>query len=198
MPFWFFRKKEGAVHGKISELHTKIEDSFSSVKNDMENMGKWINHFHTKHKGHEDELDNMKSRLESVEKTLEGVWTAVQTAVQTGRVSKQPQTDGRPKQLSVQENLENLKNMTAMERAVVWVLMNTDLKMSYDDLCAVLGKDKSTLRGQINNIKQKNEGLIQEYIEKNGKKRFYISEKVRNEMLVKVSKGVGKGRQRKK
>ena len=188
MSFWFFGKKEDKIHEKISELNNKIEDSFSNVKDDMENFGKWVTHFNHKHKGHEGELENVKFRLESVEKTLEDMWTAVQTAVQTGRVSKQPQTDSRPKQLSVQRNLESLKSLTAMERVVVWSLLNTDLKMSYDDLCVVLGKDKSTLRGQINNIKQKNEGLINEYIEKDGKKRFYIDTKLKNEVLLKVSK----------
>jgi len=188
MSFWFFGKKEDKIHEKISELNNKIEDSFFNVKGDMKNLGKWVTHFNDKHKGHEGELENMKFRLSSVEKTLEDIWTAVQTAVQTGRVSKQPQTDSRPKQLSVQKNLESLRSLTAMERVVVWSLLNTDLKMSYDDLCVILGKDKSTLRGQINNIKQKNEGLINEYIEKDGKKRFYIDTKLKNEVLLKVSK----------
>ena len=188
MSFWFFGKKEDKIHEKISELNNKIEDSFFNVKGDMKNLGKWVTHFNDKHKGHEGELENMKFRLSSVEKTLEDIWTAVQTAVQTGRVSKQPQTDSRPKQLSVQKNLESLRSLTAMERVVVWSLLNTDLKMSYDDLCVVLGKDKSTLRGQINNIKQKNESLINEYTEKNGKKRFYIDTKLKNEVLLKVSK----------
>ena len=75
-----------------------------------------------------------------------------------------------------------------MERAVVWALLNTDLKLSYEDLSITLGKDKSTLRGQINNLKTKSEDLIKEYIEKDGKKRFFISEKKKNEIL----KGIGK------
>jgi len=187
MPFWLFRKKEDAIHEKISEIDNKVDGSFSNVRKDMNDIVKWINHFHGKHEKHNDDLEGIKLRLNSVEKTLEDIWTAVQTAVQTGSASKQPQTDSRLKRTSVQKNLENLRSLTAMERAVAWVLLNTDLKMSYDDLCAVLGKDKSTLRGQINNIKQKNESLIKEYIEKNGKKRFYIDEKTRNEVLLKVS-----------
>lgn len=186
MPFWFFRKKENKINERFFEFNEKIDCSFSNVKNDIENIGKWINHFHDKHKGHESEFENIKFRVGNVEKTVEDIWTAVQTAVQTGRLSKQPQTDSRPKQMSVQENLQNLRNLTVTERAVVWVLLNTDLKMSYEDLCMILGKDKSTLRGQINNIKQKSESLIEEYVERNGKKRFYIDEKLKNEILLKV------------
>jgi hypothetical protein len=45
-----------------------------------------------------------------------------------------------------------------------------------------LGKEKSTIRGQINAIKQKSEGLIMEYFEKNGKKRVYVPEEVREKL----------------
>ena len=81
-----------------------------------------------------------------------------------------------------------LKKLTLMERAVVWALLNTDLKLSYEDLSVALGKDKSTLRGQINNIRTKSEGLIEEYPEKDGKKRFCISENIKSEVLKGVKK----------
>ena len=35
----------------------------------------------------------------------------------------------------------------------------------------------------INNIKQKNESLVCEYIERTGKKRFFIDEQRKNEIL---------------
>ena len=47
----------------------------------------------------------------------------------------------------------------------------------------MIGRDKSTIRGQINNIKQKNESLLTEFIERNGKKRFFVEERVKNEIL---------------
>jgi hypothetical protein len=43
-----------------------------------------------------------------------------------------------------------------------------EMKLSYEDLALMLGKEKSTIRGQINTIKQKSEGLIEEITEKNG------------------------------
>ena len=59
-----------------------------------------------------------------------------------------------------------------MERAIVWALLNADMRLSYEDLAALLGKDKSTIRGQINTIKQKNSNIIMEAREANGKKRL--------------------------
>ena len=73
-----------------------------------------------------------------------------------------------------------------MERGIVWALVNSENnKLSYEDLAIVLGKDKSTIRGQINMIKQKCEGLIEESREANGKKRIYIPEEMRQIILKK-------------
>jgi hypothetical protein len=62
----------------------------------------------------------------------------------------------------------------------------------------MLGKEKSTIRGQINAIKQKSE-VIKESVEKNGKKRLFIPEEIKEKMLKKAkvrvssSKKSGKG-----
>jgi len=50
----------------------------------------------------------------------------------------------------------------------------------------MLGKERATIRGQINSIKQKSGGLISEQIEGNNKKRYYIDEKLKATMLKKV------------
>tara|TARA_Y100000034_G_scaffold119266_1_gene160851 strand:+ start:103 stop:324 length:222 start_codon:yes stop_codon:yes gene_type:complete len=59
------------------------------------------------------------------------------------------------------------------------------MKLSYDDLAAMLGKERSTIRGQINSIKQKVKGLIEEVIEKSGKKRLFIPENMKEKLLKK-------------
>jgi biotin operon repressor len=65
----------------------------------------------------------------------------------------------------------------------VYILLNSDLKLSYDDLAAMLGKSRATIRGQINSIKQKSEGVVEEVIEANGKKRVFVPESVKEIML---------------
>jgi hypothetical protein len=72
------------------------------------------------------------------------------------------------------------------------------MNLSYEDLAALLGKDRSTIRGQINSIKQKNRGIIEESLEVNGKKRLYIPEEVKSLILksVKVKVKVKKGRKK--
>jgi len=107
-------------------------------------------------------------------------------------VVKQPMYSGvqTPVQTGVQTDI--LESLTVMERAIVWALLNADMRLSYEDLAALLGKDKSTIRGQINTIKQKNSNLIMEVREANGKKRLYIPDKARS-MIIKSVKVKVKG-----
>ena len=61
-----------------------------------------------------------------------------------------------------------------------------------------MGKEKSTIRGQINTIKSKSEGLIEESIEKNGKKRVFIPEEIKEKMLKKQKVRVSESKNIKK
>jgi len=76
--------------------------------------------------------------------------------------------------------------------------MNSDLKLSYEDLARLLGKERSTVRGQVNSIKQKSGGLIQEIVEKNGKKRVFIPEEIREKLAKYAKVRVGKEKKSKK
>ena len=71
------------------------------------------------------------------------------------------------------------------------------MNLSYEDLAALLGKDRSTIRGQINSIKQKNRGIIEESLEVNGKKRLYIPEEIKSLILKSVKVKV-RGRKKEK
>ena len=57
------------------------------------------------------------------------------------------------------------------------------MKLSYEDLGAMLGKTKATVRGQINSIKQKSEGLLEEIVGENNKKRVFIPEQTKAILL---------------
>src|SRR3989344_1020761 len=100
---------------------------------------------------------------------VEVVEKGVQTGVQTGSF------------------YEIFKNLSLNERALLFTLMNSEMKLSYEDLALLLGKERSTVRGQINAIKQKSEGLIEEITEKNGKKRVYVPLEIK-EKLAKYAK----------
>jgi hypothetical protein len=174
---------------RVDKLRTEVQDSFSHVKKDFNKVGKWIEHLDDKHASHTDDISSIKDQLLAIHEDLLELKDVVSffgpqipkepSKQQPHSVVKQalPGDVQTLVQTPVQTGI--LDNLTVMERAIVWSLLNSEMKLSYEDLAALLGKDKSTIRGQINTIKQKNDGLIQEFREANGKKRLYVPDDIR-------------------
>jgi predicted transcriptional regulator len=193
---WFFSKKK-----KVEQLEEEIKDSFAHVKQDFNKVGQWISHLDGKHKEHDSDLEQIKGDLDAIQAELHEIKEFI--SFFGPKLSKQQQTANikqtdvevvqTPVQTAVQTTI--LSNLSVMERAIVWALVNSEMNLSYEDLAALLGKDRSTIRGQINAIRQKSEGLIEERIESNGKKRLYIPEKTKD-FLVKSVKVRVKGQKK--
>jgi len=184
---WLFGKKE------VKRVEEETKKGFESVKNDINNVSKWIKHLDEEDKKLENEVSEIKDILSSIKLDVEGLKNALsimsgssfkQLSKQPRKVSKQ-QTGVEPVYVPVQTAVQtpNLEQFSITERAIIWILLNTDMKLSYEDLSAMLGKEKSTIRGQINAIKQKSEDLIEEIIERGGKKRVYIPENMKDFIL---------------
>jgi biotin operon repressor len=162
----------------------------------MGGLGKWIKHLDERDSKADFRLTEMEEKLSTIETDLEGIKNSVafMEGSISGRLFKH-QTTAKHKQTAVQGVQEAvqtavqtggravLNNLSTMERALVYILLNSDLKLSYDDLAAMLGKSRATIRGQINSIKQKSEGVVEEVIEANGKKRVFVPESVKEIML---------------
>jgi predicted transcriptional regulator len=174
---------------RVEDLKDEVQDSFNRVKEDFGKVGKWIKHIDDKHGTRENELLEVKDQLLSIQNDILEMKDFISFFGQG--LSKQPSTtrDKQPLSAVVQTPVQTavqtdvLENLTVMERAIVWTLLNADMRLSYEDLAALLGKDKSTVRGQINTIKQKSESLIKESRESNGKKRLYIPEEISSSIL---------------
>jgi predicted transcriptional regulator len=205
--FGFFGHKK-----RVEKLEKETKSSFHQVKKDFEGVGKWIKHLHGRHEDVSDVLAEIKRDLSlikgevgdlrerfSVESMREehkqlskkkgvlnrqeavyGVEEDVQTAVQTGNFH------------------DILNNLSSNERLIVFALMNTDMKLSYEDLARLLGKERSTIRGQINAIKRKSESLIRETQEQNGKKRLYVNDFVKDKLAKYAKVRVKEGKKYKK
>ncbi len=185
MGFLFFKRNEKKFDEKFSDLHDSLTDSFSRIKQDILSVNEWVGDLHKHKSKHSEVIENLDSRLSYIESFIDEL-VSKQTHVQTKDLSKQTPTDGRSKRTSVHvqtEILEELRRLTPMERSLVWALLNTDLRLSYGDLARVLGKDESTVRGQVSNIRKKTDDLVSERSEINGQKRFYIEERVKSKIL---------------
>ena len=181
---------------KIDKLESETRKGFSEVRKDFEGVGKWVKHLNANDKQLFDLISELKRELASIKDDIDGVKEAVsltnlavehkQVFEKTAVLDEQPAVYGvqEPVQTAVQTgNFHDiLKGLSSNERLIVFTLMNTELKLSYEDIARLLGKERATIRGQINAIKQKNEGLIQELTEPNGKKRVFVSEEVRNKL----------------
>lgn len=195
--FWPFKKRDDSVY---DDLKDEVKQAFGSVRGDVNKAAEWISHLHTKHKHHETKFDLVDQRLSTIESDLEEIKNFISffSARMNGRVFKQlskqeqtpvyKQTAVGAVQTGVQTAVQTgfLGNLSANERLIVWTLLNTDMKLSCDDVASILNKERSTVRGQINSIKQKSD-FLSETVENNGKKRFYIESSVKEMLLSRVS-----------
>ncbi len=197
---WFFRRG-------VKKIEEETKKGFFSVKKEMDVVEKWIKHLDKQDKQLFDVVSSLKRELSTIKEELEGVREGVHLmneGVQSKQVFKKlpvlsKQTVVQDVQEAVQTAVQTdniydiLKGLSANERLIVMALMNSEMKLSYEDLALMLGKERATIRGQINAIKQRSEGLIEEIVEKNGKKRLYVPSNIKEKMAkyakVRVRKG---------
>lgn len=187
---WLFGKKES------EKFREETKKSFSAVKDDMKVIGKWIKHLDKQDKQVFDLINSLKQELSTMKKDFSEVKEFVDMLNESEKnkqvFKKLPvlnkQTDVYDVEEGVQTGVQTgnfydiFKTLTANERLVIFTLMNSDMKLSYEDLALLLGKERTTIRGQVNSIKQKSEGLIEELIEKNGKKRVFVPEEIKEKL----------------
>ncbi len=192
---WLFKKRE--KNDDVERIERSVQTGFGSVKHDISNLSAWVKHLKENDEEHSDEISDIYEELSSIRSELENVKNMIDI-LGNKKLFKQRQTVFNKQtavqavQTHVQTAVQStffdsfLDNLSITERAIVWVLLSSDLKLSYDDLAAMLGKERATIRGQLNHIKQKSEGLVEEQIESNNKKRFFIPEKIKGILLKKV------------
>lgn len=182
--------------GKHKVLHEETKNGFSSVKKDMDVVGKWIKHLDGQDKQLFELLNSLNSELASIKDDVAGLKEAfemTQNVEENKQLFKKLPVLGKQTAVGgVQEAVQTavqtgdfygiLKTLSANERLLILTLLNSEMKLSYEDLARLLGKERATIRGQINTIKQKSEGLIEEIIEKNGKKRVFIPEEIKQKL----------------
>ncbi len=187
----------GWLIGKNNKkLEEETKRGFSSVKKDIDVVGKWIKHLDKQDKQLFDLVFSLKEELASVKEEVESLRQGVDlvSEVRTNKqvlkklpvLNKQTGVEGIQKAVQTAVQTDNFydifKSLSGNERLLIFTLMNSDMKLSYEDLAMLLGKERSTIRGQINSIKQKNEGLIEEIVEKNGKKRVFVPAEIKEKM----------------
>ena len=183
---WLFGKKE------VEGLKNDTKRGFESVKKDISSAGAWIKHLDSENSLQKKDIEEIKEVLSSVQTELEGLKNVVSimNELRPGRKNQTTKQvfDKQTGVYAVQTGVQtpNFDQFSVTERAILWVLLNSDLKLGYDDLAAMLGKERSTIRGHLNRIKQKSDGLVEEVVEKNGKKRVFVPEGIKEKLMKRV------------
>ncbi|MDP1695612.1 MAG: hypothetical protein Q8L29_01710 [archaeon] len=187
---WLFGKGDG------KKFQSETKKSFSAVKDDMTTIGKWIKHLDSKDKQLFDVMEDIKAEISTIRGEIEGLREGIGLINETEKnkqvfkkmpvLNKQTAVEGVENSVQTAVQTGNIydifKILTANERLLIMTMLNNEMKLSYEDLALLLGKERATIRGQINTIKQKSEGLIEEFIEKNGKKRVFIPLEIREKL----------------
>lgn len=186
---WFNKKRD------VEQLKDETKKGFDAVKKDISSVSEWIKHLNSEQHDTEKDIEEIKEVLSSIHLEIEGLKNvlSVMNDFKSKQAFKTPSSLSNKQpavyagQTGVQTAVQtpNLEDFSLTERAILWVLLNSDLKLSYDDIAAVLGKSRSTIRGQINTMQAKQEGLIEEIVEKNGKKRMFIPGNIKEKLLKK-------------
>lgn len=193
--FWLFSNKK-----KFEEVKEETKKGFDSVKKDIFSVSEWIKHLDLEKNLQKKDISEIKSELSKINEELKNIKetfefndllsnnTKNKRLFKTNNMLSIKQTDDYGVQTAVQTAVQtpNLSIMSITERAIIGILLNSDMKLSYEDIATILGKEKSTIRGQINSIKLKNDSLIEEDIERNGKKRVYITREMKEKLLKKA------------
>jgi len=203
---WFF-KKEG-----VERVREDTRKGFDSVKSDMQMINKWINHLNSQDKKRDGDVSEINERLSTLETEIDGLKEVVEllnSSVNNQLFKTTKQLPHKqtvvvdvqaPVQTAVQtSDLYNFNNLSVMERALLFTLLNSgEMKLSYEDIAALLQKEKSTIRGQVNAIRQKCPGLIEELTEKSGKKRVFVPESIKANYLKSTKVRIREGKKDKK
>ena len=166
---WLFRNKQ-------NNNSPEIKESFAAVKKDMDTVGKWIKHLEGQDKQVFEAISEIKQELSTIKEEVGHLHESVEHSNSAPEIKQVFEKQGvESKQTAVYDVEEGVqttvqtgsfydlfKNLSSQERLILFTIMNSDMKLSYEDLALLLGKEKSTIRGQVNAIKQKKEGLIEE------------------------------------
>ena len=196
----FFDKK--ATKEEVDQLKQAVQTGFNSAKQDVGKLSVWVKHLDSKDSQLKYEIFELQEEIARMKEEIEHLknlttFSPGKTVFKQRQTLFNKQTASNDVLNSVQTDVQTafLDNLSVTERAIIYVLLNSDMKLSYEDLAAMLGKDKATIRGQVNVIRQKNDGLIEEIVGENNKKRVYIPEKIK-EVLLKSKKIRGKDKKK--
>ena len=144
---WFSWKKES------KKIRDDTKTGFEFVKKDISSLTGWIKHLDSEKNIQKRDIDQIKYDLASIKNEIESIKNVIsimnnlkpKRVFKTNRGLLDKQTPVYAVQTGVQTGVQtpNLDQFSVTERAILWILLNADMKLGYDDLSTILGKEKA-------------------------------------------------------
>ncbi len=208
--FNFFKVKEEVndVRKHLHGVDYNIQQSFSNLKEDMKEIGKWIHHFHQG--SHEQrrvvqqleyKIEQLESQLSAKERELLTEKRSNSEHVQPFNRSVQPFMNVQPsvqpsEHVFNQQNLPNLNEfgrLTPAQKRVIGLLVYSGGPMDYEEIARRLEINPITVRRHLNDAKHV--GIaIKKKVSDNGRKNlYYLDERVKEAVLKEHEKTTNEG-----
>ena len=178
MKFWIFGKKRD--DRKIEDIHQKVSESFSRVKNEFEKVGGWIKHLDEHKQKHHHRLEDLENRLLLLENAVHGSERNERSSIQSfNRV----QSRSIQSFMNVQSLSELSDKITPKEKKVILCLLEAKMPLEYADLAKKLGVSIVTTRRHINDIKKVGFSIEEKMNVDTKRKVFFIRNEVKRSLL---------------
>ena len=146
MVFSFFKKKrDDEAHTKIDNVHKILKESFSNVRKDINELGKWQKDLQSSHKKHYLNLEQIELRLKRLERQIDSL------AYEEPKEKKSKEIKNEFEQATIIDNemiKDTLKSLTETHQKIFITLFQLQRqlgtnKVSYKSLANVLYNNKS-------------------------------------------------------
>src|SRR3989344_8793616 len=138
---WLFGNKK-----EIERVEEDTKHGFELVKKDVQSVTGWIKHLDSERQLQKNEFDIIKDDLSTVREEIEGLKNMISMlgnlrpsgGFKASRQVSNKQTANYGVETAVEMGVQTpkLEQFSITERALIWILLNTDMKLSYEDLDA--------------------------------------------------------------
>ena len=167
-----FIKKKFSTENKVERLNNSVSDAFTNVRKDMAHISNWITHFKGKHDDHEKQFNILHSRLNQLEKKLNGLSSLDDGELEESFEIKDKALPQTPQWDSLTETQQKLCWLIARLQSEMpnqWISLKYLAQETYPE--KDYGKVRSTLSSYINVLEEL--GFIER--KRNGKQTYVYS-----------------------
>lgn len=203
---WWFSKKEDhveedilTVKKRLHDVDENVRESFHNLKDDMRQVGQWIEHFQTLLAAKDEKIQHLEWKIGSLEQ-LEQLVEQQNTfkhdqkdvKTQSGEIDRskfeQLVEHVQPFNRSVQpfmnvQPLEVIGKLTPMQRQVVGLLLYSGGPMDYEAIAQRLNINEITARRHLNDIRRAGIDIKRKVSDNNRKNLFFLDQRIREALV---------------